>query len=532
MAGISSPCRHHLKELLTNYRLWRIVVLMAILAFLQYTPQIRSQPLSLPGHPSYLTRHSVERVLLVAPIALAALTFGWGGGLLALLVAALIMLPRILFVSPHPTDAFFEMVAVLLVGGLVILLAELGNKEKRLREKVITELKAINSISALVCRSLDLQHILTATLDQVIAVMDLQARAGIFLLDTETHQLHLATHRGLSKEFVRQERVVSLGECLCGLVAQSGEVLFIEDSREDDRHTRMKETGSHAHIIVPLKSRQRIVGVMFLYPREARRPEDWTLRLLSSIGQQLGVAIENAQLYQQERRALELCRISDEYSRQYVRNIIMAQEDERKRIARELHDDTAQGLLLLSRRIDALADRLEGVPEPVVQGLEELRSLTGDILQGVRRYGQDLRPPALDDLGLLSALEGVTAGLREANGIETELEVTGRQQCLPPEIELVLFRIAQEALRNVQRHAQASGAVVRVEFSDNRIRIAVSDDGKGFEPPELLGSLAQKGKLGLIGMRERAQLVGGTLTVHSKPGQGTTVVADVPVEGR
>jgi len=529
-----APSRNHLKELLASYQFWLIVALLSILGFLQYTPEIRPLPITLfspPSAPSHLTRHAVERVLLAAPIAFAALTFGMMGGLITLLVAVLIMLPRVLFMSPYPTDACFEMAAVVLIGGLLTWLGEMENREKRLRKKVIAELKTINTISALVCRSLDLEQVLGTGLDGVLEVIDLQAKAGIFLLDGKAQELHLVAHRGLSEEFVQQERIVPVGECLCGLVAQSGEILFTEESGEDVRHSRMRETGSHAHIVVPLKSRDRVVGVMFLYPRDAYQPRNWSLELLAFIGRQIGVSVENAQLYERERQALELCQISKEHSRHYVRNIIRAQEDERKRMARELHDDTAQVLLLLSRRIDTLASSPGRLPEHVAQGLEELRDLTGDILQGVRRFSRGLRPPTLDDLGLLPALEAMTAGLLEADGVETELEVIGERRRLSPETELVLFRIAQEALRNVQRHAQATKAVVRVEFGDNRIRITVCDNGKGFEQPEMLATLAQKGKMGLVGMRERAQLVGGTLTVHSGPGQGTVVAVDVSEEG-
>jgi two-component system sensor histidine kinase DegS len=342
--------------------------------------------------------------------------------------------------------------------------------------------------------------------------------------------LRLAACRGLSDEFVQQEGVVPVGECLCGLVAQSGEVLLTGEGLLDARHTRMRELGPHAHVIVPLKSKGKVLGVMLLYPRGARRPRTWSLELLAAIGNQMGVAIENAQLYEGERRARELSQMASEHSRHYVRNITRAQEDERKRVARELHDETAQALLLLSRRIDDLTTFPGGLPEPVAEGLEQLRDTTGDILRGVRRFSRDLRPPVLDDLGLLPALEGMMAGLREADGLAVELEVIGEGRRLSPAVELVLFRIAQEALRNVQKHAQATTAVVTVEFSDAGIKITVHDDGKGFERPDTLGTLAQVGKMGLVGMRERAQLVGGTLAVRSAPDQGTAVVVEVPLD--
>ena len=520
--------KKRLRGALQSYQFWLVAAFLVLGAFLHYTSQIRAMPVSLFGATSHLTRHAVERVLLVLPTTYAALTFGLVGGLLTLLAASLIMLPRVLFVSPNPTDAFFEMVAVILVGALVSWLAEIQMREKKLRQRAITRLETVNAVSAIVSRSLELEQILNDALDKVLDVMGWEARAGIFLLDPETQDLRLKAHRGLSEEFIRRESAVSLGECLCGLVAQSGEVLFVEDDCHDGRHTRMKNMRPHAHLIVPLKSRDSVLGVMFLYPHGLRPPDSRSLEMLASIGNQIGIAVENARLYERERQGLEQARMSEEQLRFYVRHITGAQEDERKRIARELHDDTAQALLLLSRQLDALAAPETGLPRAVVATLQDLRGLTRDTLHGVRRFSQDLRSPVLNDLGLLPALEGLMTGLPEEDAMEATLEVLGDQRRLPSEIELTLFRITQEALRNIRKHSEASRAKVAVEFTEKGVRITISDDGKGFELPEGLANLAHTGKMGLIGMQERAQLLGGTLTLQSEPGQGTTVVVDVP----
>ena len=524
-----SPPKKRLRELLGSHQFWLIAAILIISAFLHYTAQIRATPASLFGEPSHLTRHAVERVFLVLPVAYASFTFGLVGGLLTLLVAVLIMLPRVVFASPYPLDAFFEMCAVVLVGGLVSWLGEIQRREKKLRRRAIAELRAVNAISAIVSQSLDLERILESALDRVFELMGLCPKGGVFLSDAETRELHLVVHRGLPDEFVRQESVVRVGECLCGLVAQSGEVLFLEEGCKDARHIRMREMAPHAHLVVPLRAKDRLLGVMFFYPPSSYRPDARSLELLAAIGNQVGVGVENARLYEQERRAVDQFRISQKELRFYVRQVNRAQEEERKRMARELHDDTAQALLLLSRRLDALATFDGGVPEPVTQRLEELRELATSVLQGVRRFSQDLRPPVLDDLGLLPALEGLVTDLFEEDGIETKLGVVGAERRLPSETGLVLFRIVQEALRNVKRHSQASAVEITVEYRDARVKIRISDNGRGFELPETVGELAQMGKMGLIGMQERAQLLGGTLAVWSEPGQGTTVVVDLPV---
>lgn len=211
----------------------------------------------------------------------------------------------------------------------------------------------------------------------------------------------------------------------------------------------------------------------------------------------------------------------------YVRQITRAQEEERKRIARELHDDTAQALTVLSRGLDALIAFPAPLPPSAIERLEELRRVGEEISKGVRRFSRDLRPSSLDDLGLLPTLEGLTSTLAE-DGIEAELKVVGQRRRLSSETELVLFRITQEALNNVKKHSQASKVMTTVEFADGAVQVTVRDNGRGFELPSRTSDLATAGKLGLIGMQERAQLIGGSLTVQSELGKGTTITVSVP----
>ena len=148
----------------------------------------------------------------------------------------------------------------------------------------------------------------------------------------------------------------------------------------------------------------------------------------------------------------------------------------------------------------------------------------------LRRFIKDMRPPALDHLGLVPAVEGLTSDLAEKEGIEIRLTVEGEKRRLTPEEELVLFRIAQESLNNARRHSQASQVVIQMEFYPDGVRMTIHDNGQGFKVPEKTGDMVATGKLGLIGMYERARLLGGTLLVESEPGKGTTVIADVPIQ--
>lgn len=206
--------------------------------------------------------------------------------------------------------------------------------------------------------------------------------------------------------------------------------------------------------------------------------------------------------------------------RTYLTLFTQAQEEERKRISRELHDDTAQVLIATTRRVARLSRELEG------ERKERADDILGDLnaaIESVRRFARNLRPSVLDDLGLLPALEWLASQAQT----ETRLEVSGQERRLPPAVELTIFRLTQEALNNVDKHAHAGSAAIRVAFGEGSVQVAVKDDGRGFTSEEA-EARAQAGHLGLIGLRERVELAGGALRVSSAPGQGTTLAFSLP----
>jgi len=221
-------------------------------------------------------------------------------------------------------------------------------------------------------------------------------------------------------------------------------------------------------------------------------------------------------------------KVAEDNLRYYLREITRAQEAERKRIARELHDDTAQLLGSLSRQLDNFIRKKHGFAPNEVLILKDLQAQLNRGVQGVDRFVQDLRPSLLDDLGLIPALRSLARGLQESDGIGVDLKVLGGERRFSPDVELLLFRIVQEALNNTRRHAQASEAQVVVEFAEDRTKVTITDNGRGFELPGRLDDFTRSGKLGLAGMQERAQLLCGTLEVKSTPGKGTTVMVEVP----
>ncbi|MEE8385555.1 MAG: sensor histidine kinase [Dehalococcoidia bacterium] len=215
--------------------------------------------------------------------------------------------------------------------------------------------------------------------------------------------------------------------------------------------------------------------------------------------------------------------------RYFVRQVLTSQEDERQRIAMELHDDTAQALLLSCQRLDRLvADESFRLPPEVSSELQDLRAETVRTLTDLRRLTQHLRPRVLDDQGLVAALEWLADCLLDQYGIGARVQVAGALPEHSPETQLLLFRIAQEALHNVGQHSDATEAVVSLHGRRGRITMTVSDNGRGFKLTGSLSELGGKGKLGLLGMDERARLVGGTLDIRSMPRGGTTITAELP----
>jgi signal transduction histidine kinase len=218
----------------------------------------------------------------------------------------------------------------------------------------------------------------------------------------------------------------------------------------------------------------------------------------------------------------------EEMRTQLLAKVITAQEEERKRIARELHDDTSQALTSLMVGLKFVEDSADTVQ---VRGkIAELRALAAQTLDGVHQLATELRPSLLDDLGLVSAIERYTEEYSAMMNINVDYHVSGLSgQRLPAEIEVAVYRIIQEALTNIAKHAEAKNVSVVSGYRDSTLVVVVEDDGKGFDVDRVMAS-ADKKKLGLFGMRERASLIGGKIAIESQPGAGATIFLEVPLK--
>ncbi len=404
-------------------------------------------------------------------------------------------------------------------------------------DKTYQDLLAVSRVSAAVSGLSDLDAILRVALDNVLSIMDGNV-GGILLLDEETQILSYRVYRGMSDETVDKLRMQP-GEGIAGKVAQSGKAILVEDISADPRVVHLdllKQHGLKAFISVPLRSRERVLGVINVASTTQRRFSIHDMHLLHSIGDQVGVAVEQAKLHERLQKGRERYR-------QLARQVLMAQEEARRKLARELHDETSQSLSGLALNLQALVDMAEMAEsgsEPGSSGplwrreefktkLKKAHGLAIDISVEVGRLIRELRPTLLDTLGLVPAIKQYTESTLNALGIKVSFETSGSLGSLPPEVEAGLFRFAQGAIGNIARHADARNVDVSLECRANDLQIVITDDGKGFDVSKITGIEESGRGRGLFSMKERVALLGGHCSVMSQPGDGTTVRAKVPV---
>ncbi len=402
--------------------------------------------------------------------------------------------------------------------------------ERELETEMLTrhhQLLALSRISSAVSGLSNLDDTLNVALDTVLEIVN-GTIGGILLLDERTQQLTYRVQRGLSAKYAEEMRL-KVGEGISGRVAQTGEPVLLQDVSEDPRTARIdlvSAEGLKSFVGVPLRAKNRVVGVMNIashLPGEFAKED---MYLLDSIGHQLGVAIEQAELNERLRNATE------RYQR-LLQHALAAQEEERKRIARELHDSTSQMLTGLALNIQAAMDvaEMNGINDPMMdERLKKAHSLAVETSMEVTKLINDLRPTLLDSLGLAPALQRYVETWLQPKGINTSLQTRGHER-LPSEIEVALFRIAQEAVNNIMRHSEAKNVDIDLQCDGEKCVLKIRDDGKGFDVQEITKVDKTGRGVGLFGMQERVTLVGGACSVESTPGQGTTITSEVPYTG-
>ena len=473
---------------LRNPHLWIIIVLFVLLTISHFTQLLFQIPflsdISLPAVLE-ISRHSLERFFYLLLILYAGWTLGLVGGAAVWLSSAISMLLRTFLISPNFRDALLESISGLVIGALVIILIATYRQNERQRDKLRKTVKDMKLARQ------NYEELFTNASD-AIWVHNLEG--NITLVNKACEKLSGYPVSELPGKNVREFLTLET----LSIARQVKDKLLRGETMEHRYEQRLiKKDGSEA--------------IMQL-----------TTRLIVSDGKPQA-------FHNMARDITEERRLQDNLQF-YLRQVLQAQEEERKRLARELHDDASQQILLLTHGIDNIAYKAERYSSQELRNeLGRLYELSQQTYQNIKHYAQALRPSILDDLGSMAAIKWLAEEIHKLSGIEIQVK-TDVIPLLSPETQLVLFRIVQESLNNVHRHSGASEASITVECQGDEIRVTISDNGKGFNLPRQLSEFASQGKLGLTGMAERVQLIGGELEVRSDEGKGTTIVVRVPTK--
>ncbi len=371
------------------------------------------------------------------------------------------------------------------------------------------ELSARNEVGIAVAEAQALDDALGRALETVLRITGAEA-GDILVLEEETGDLVTRVHRGIAGEVFTEMTRFRPGNGLPGIVVQTGEPILVQDMATDPRFIRKRLTfyGFHAYAGTPLKSKNRVVGVIEVVALDPRQISRESLDLLSAIGNQIGVAIENARLMEQMR--------------------YLAILEERDRLGREIHDSFAQTLGYLNMQGRAIENLL--LKGKTDQALGELRQM-GDGVRGafsdVREAIFSLRTTLEPERDLVSTLQEYIHEFSRNSDISVDLLAPEDQEIrLPPETQVQLVRVVQEALRNTRKYADASHATVRVAKDESGMTLSIEDDGDGFDIANP-GNGHQR-RFGLSIMKERTEAVGAAFSINSQPGQGTRVLIELP----
>ncbi len=391
-------------------------------------------------------------------------------------------------------------------------------------QRRLDESHALAAVTNALRETLDLNELLQLIVRQTQNVVRHAEWSTIHLLHPDTNQLHLAASAGI--EIDPEEYTISLGEGVAGRVMNEGLVINVADVQSDPRRLPIDlSIRARALLVAPVESRQRRIGTISL---QCSRPNVFTEadeRLLTILGVQAGMAIENARLYAAQRRQLKRAERQRKRMQQLARRVVRAQEEERERIARELHDESGQSLTSLKISIALICGTLPEEMSAIRESLDDVLALTDRTMTNLRLLSHNLRPPGLDIYGLHAALEGLCQEFQAHTSIAVTYSGTDVPD-LEPLPALSLYRFVQEALTNAARHGQATQVGVSLCREADAVVVQVADNGQGFELADALGASANGA--GLVGIIERMEMVNGRLQVDSARGEGTVLTAVVP----
>jgi signal transduction histidine kinase len=375
------------------------------------------------------------------------------------------------------------------------------------QEEATRELMVLFETCRILGTSLDVNQLINDSLTKIVNSLDPMIAGSVYLYDS--------LHRALTLRACKmrpEQPALSQAE-----IAAEQRAAHEAYAKSEIAYESEPQAGT-SFVAVPLVSQGKTVGALTL----AHRAAFSNYAVIQTLARQLGIALENAYLYSEVQEKEKL-------RGQLLERAVAAQEEERKRIARELHDDTGQWLTALGVGLSGVEQTIAQDPEKAQYQIAELKNMTMHAIDNLRQFVSDLRPAMLDDMGLVAALRWLAEQYAERVGLEINIETIGIKRRLASQVETVLFRIAQEGLNNIGRHAQATRAYIRLEFAPTFVSLIVQDNGKGFVVDQVLGLHPERRAWGLLGVQERVALVGGKFNVESEPGKGTTLMVEIPI---
>jgi len=393
-------------------------------------------------------------------------------------------------------------------------------------ENWVQQFEALERTVRAVSNLRELDPVLNTVIDVAIAAIGGTCGA-ILLADKEPGMLCHHVHRGLSAKRLEGIRI-PIGEGLSGLVARTGETIVAKDVSIDARALPQELGGIkrlRGFVCAPIKRWENITGAIAVASSEPDSFDAEDVRILRSIGDCLAIAILETTMSRKITKGMTRYQVLLKYA-------LQAQEDERKRLARELHDETSQALSSLTYRLQAalqMADTQESGDVRLKEILQKAHASAVQSSKEIVRLMMDLRPTLLDDMGMPAAIYRYAKDTLEPKGINVAMECIGSEHRLPAEVESAFFRVTQGLISNVLKHSHARNVSIKVECNDSGALLSVEDDGSGFDAEKITEIEPDGRGAGLFTMRERLRLIGGTAYIESSPGHGTKITVTVPI---
>jgi len=412
-------------------------------------------------------------------------------------------------------------------------MAELEQSPKDTNNHITEEYRVLHKVAQILQTQGELETMLKEAMWAMTRFEELKVenKAGIFLVDESKKVLQLFTTVGdFSDEFLEKEKEVPFGDCLCGRVAVSGELMMSESCYADSRHERtFTDMTAHGHYIVPLKTSDNLIGVMFLYTNTNPVWYEHSQEVLLSIGGLIADAIQKKKIdqeLQKYRNHLEiLVDTRTDELRQLSHKIQKIREEEKSRMSREVHDELGQSLTALKMDLFQLEKKFPEENQDWRKRTQSMMDLVDTTIKSVQRIAMELRPPILDAFGLCEAIAWQAKEYEKRFSIKFDLNCLQSHFELDEDLKTTFFRVFQESITNVVRHAEASKVNVSMSHEKDQLVMKIRDNGKGIQKDQVEGSSS----LGLIGIRERVRFWNGEVFFHGAPEKGTTVEIRIPV---